>query len=107
MLPSRHGHFHPILFLPVNMVELPQQHANTTVYWLQTLPLPIVAKSSILNVAEFLDPSLKTLPCTKTSPVSCENQSFFLSRNVANYIESHCVFLCYFLQYDEVFLSAF
>ena len=34
MLPSRHGHFYPILFLPVNMVQLPQQHANTTVYWL-------------------------------------------------------------------------
>ena len=39
--------------------------------------LPIFSKSSISNVAEFLDPSLKTLPCTKASPVSCENQSFF------------------------------
>ena len=27
--------------------------------------LPIVAKSSILNVATFLDPSLKASPCTK------------------------------------------
>ena len=26
MPPSRHGHFHPILILPVKMVELPQQH---------------------------------------------------------------------------------
>ena len=34
MLPSRHGYFHPILILPVKMVELPQQHANTTVHWL-------------------------------------------------------------------------
>ena len=34
MPPSRHGHFHPILILPVKMVELPQQHANTTVHWL-------------------------------------------------------------------------
>ena len=34
MLPSRHGHFYPILILPVNMVELPQQHANITVHWL-------------------------------------------------------------------------
>ena len=30
---SRHGHFHLILILPVNMVELPQQHANI-VHWL-------------------------------------------------------------------------
>ena len=37
--------------LPVKMVELPQQHVNTTVPWLQTLPLPILANSSILNVA--------------------------------------------------------
>ena len=34
ILPSRHGHFHPILILPVKMVELLQQHAKTTVYWL-------------------------------------------------------------------------
>ena len=34
MPPSRHGHFHPILILPVKIVELPQQHANTTVHWL-------------------------------------------------------------------------
>ena len=42
---------------------------------------PIVTnccKSSILNMAKFLDPSLKTSPCTKTSPVSCKNQSFFI-----------------------------
>ena len=32
MPPSRHGHFHPILFLYVKMVELVQQHANTTVH---------------------------------------------------------------------------
>ena len=64
-------------------------------------------KLNILNVAEFLDPSLKTLPCTKTSPVLCEKKSFFLFRNVANFIESHCVFLSYFLQYDEVFFIDF
>ena len=29
------------------------------------------------HVTEFLDPSLKTLPCTKTSPGSCENRSFY------------------------------
>ena len=55
---SRHGHFHLILILPVNMVELPQQHANI-VHWLQVLPLPIVAKSSILNIAESLEPFFK------------------------------------------------
>ena len=44
MPPLRHGHFHDILILPVKMVELLQQHANTTVYWLKTLPLPIIAK---------------------------------------------------------------
>ena len=42
------------------------------------LLLLIVAESSILNVAEFLDAPLQTLPYTKTTPVSCENQSFFL-----------------------------
>ena len=26
--PSRHGHFHTILILPVKIIELPQQHAN-------------------------------------------------------------------------------
>ena len=34
MPPSKHGHFHPILILPVKMVELPQQHASTNVHWL-------------------------------------------------------------------------
>ena len=97
-------YFHLILILPVKMVELPQQHANTTDQWLQTLPLPTVAKNSFLNRVEFLDPSLKTWPCTKTSLVLCENQVFFwLFWNDA-FIESHCVFLCYFLQCDEVFL---
>ena len=33
MLPLRHGHFHPILILPVKMVELLQRHADTTVNW--------------------------------------------------------------------------
>ena len=33
----------------------------------QFLPLPIVAKNPNLNAAEFLDPSSRTLPYTKTS----------------------------------------
>ena len=47
MPPSRHDHFHPVLILPV--------------------------KSSVLNVVQFLDPSLKTSPCINTSPVPCDN----------------------------------
>ena len=75
MPPSRHGHFHPILILPVMMVELPQQHAI----------------------------HMETSPQTKTSPVLCENQSFFFISKCFH----HCVFLCYFLQYDAVFLIRF
>ena len=104
MLHSRHSHFHLILIFPLKMVELLQQHANT-VYWLQALLLPIIAKSSILNMAEFLDSFLKTLPCTKTSLVLCEFQSFLLLfQNAATFVKSHWVFLCYFLQPDEAFL---
>ena len=66
--------------------------------------MPIAVKSSILNEAEFLDPSLKTWPCMKTSLVFCENQTFFLLFwTVATFTESHCVF-CHFLQDDEVFV---
>ena len=65
-------------------------------------PLVVSPETSISNVAEFLDPSLKTSPCTKTSPVSCENKSsFLLFRNVATFIENHCVLLCYLLQYHD------
>ena len=34
MPPPWHGHFQPILVLPLKMVELSQQHANTTGHWL-------------------------------------------------------------------------
>ena len=68
---------------------------------------PIVGKSSFLNMAEFLNPSLKTSPCTATSPVSCKNKSFFLSfRNVVTFIKIRFVFLYYFLSNDEVLLSS-
>ena len=40
------------------------------------LQLPIVTKSSILNVEEILDPPLKTSPCMKTILVSCETSLF-------------------------------
>ena len=66
------------------MVKLPQQDANTVLLIVSPsdgalskfLPLPIVAKSSILNVAEFLGPPLKSSPCMKTSPVLCEISLF-------------------------------
>ena len=101
---SRCSHFHPILILPLKMVELPQQHANND-HWLQAPQLPIAAKSSILNIAEFLDSPLKTSLCTKTSLILSEFQSFLLLlQNVTTFIKSHQFFLCYFLQHDEVFL---
>ena len=54
-------------------------------------------------MAEFLDLSLKTSPWTETSPISCENQSFFLLfRNVVAFIKSRY----YFLAYDEVRLCS-
>ena len=54
-------------------------------------------------MAEFLDPSLKSLPCTETSLVLYENQYFsLLFQNVATFIKSHCVFLCYFSWNDDV-----
>ena len=60
-------------------------------------------KSSILNVAEFLDLSLRDSPCTENSPVLCENQSFFLLfRNVVAFIKS----LYYLLPYDKVRLCS-
>ena len=97
----RHGHFHPILILHVKIVKLLQQHASTTVHYQ-------VAKSSVLNEAEFWDPSMKTLPCTKTSQLSCENQLFFLLfRNVAIFIESHCVFLLLFTVWWSIFDQPF
>ena len=70
------------------------------------LLLPIVAKSSIINVAQFLDPPLKTLPYTKTSSVSCFMSFFLLFWNMATFMQSYCIFLSSFLQYDEVFLSS-
>ena len=67
------------------------------------LQLPIVGKRSILNVAEFLDLSLKTSPCTESCPVTCESHSFFLLfRNVVAFVKN----LYYFLPYDEVLLCS-
>ena len=85
-----------------------QVSAETCKYYCPLFVNPTITnyyKEFILNMAEFWDRFLKISPCMKTSLILCENQSFFLLfRNVATFIESHCVFLCYFLQYDEVFL---
>ena len=94
MPPSGHGHFHPILILPVKMVELPQQYANTTYG-------PSVVNFAVTSCCKKFHFKLGRVP----GSASCENESFFiLIQNVATFIESHFVFLCYFLQYDEVFL---
>ena len=61
------------------------------------LPIPIVAKKSILNVAEFLDPPLKTLPCMKTSLVSCESSLFSYFEMWLPLSKCGNLFLCYFL----------
>ena len=75
--------------------------AATYKYYCPLVVNPIITNSwkklHLLNVAEFLGPSLQTSPSMKTSSVSCGNQSFFfLFRNVATFIESCFVFLCYF-----------
>ena len=106
--PSRHGHFHLLLILPVKMVEL---RSNMPILSIGCIPLckflslPIVAKSSILNVTDLLDPPLKNSPCMKTSPDSCETIFFKLFWNVAHFIQSRCIFLLLW-QYDEVFLGS-
>ena len=70
--------------------------------------ITIVVKSSILNVAEFLDPSLKTSPCRKTRPISSENHSFFLLfQNIATFIESHCFSLLLFTAWWSIFDKPF
>ena len=61
MLLSRHRYFHQILILShycSNMQVLLSIGCKAYLYQ--------VAKSSILNEAEFWDPSLKMPPCTKT-----------------------------------------
>ena len=91
----RHGYSHPILVLPVKMVELPQQHVNTTVPWLQTLPLPILANSSILNVAGI---------CLWKRRHARKPVFFSYYFEILPPLLTVIVFFCYFLQYDDVFL---
>ena len=96
---SRHDHFHPILILPINLVQLLKQHENTS-HWLLALPLPIVAKSFILKTSVF-----ENFVMYLNQSGLCENQSFFLLfQNAMTFTKNHQVFLCYFLQHDEVFL---
>ena len=75
---------------------------------LLSILLPTAEKSFFLNVAEFLDPSLKSHHAWKLVWFRMKTSLFLLFQNAATFIENHCVFLCYFLQYDEVFFwSAF
>ena len=69
-------------------------------------PWAVSPETSISNVAEFLDLSLKTSPCTKTSPVSCEKQSFsLLFWNLATFIEGQCVFLLLLTVWWSILIS--
>ena len=85
MPPLRHDHFHPILTFLVKMVELPQQHANTTLSWLETLPLPIVSMSSVLNVAELLVCLSKHRHPRKLVRFYVKTNIFLLFQNVATF----------------------
>ena len=63
----------------------------------QIQELCCILDEALVNVAEFLDLSLKTSPHTETNLVSRENQYFFLLfQNVVTVIKSHFVFLNYF-----------
>ena len=102
MLLSRHDHFHPILNFACKDSQI---IAGTCKYFCSLVLNPTITKLQRAPSQMFLDLSLKILPCTKTSLFSCKNQSFILLfQNVTTFIKSHCVFLCYFLQYGEVFL---
>ena len=91
-LPSRQCHFHPILILFVEMVELLQQNANTTVYWLKTLPLPIVATGFKFCLWKHRHAQKLVGFCVKSGFV----WKPVLIQNIANFVESHCVFLLLF-----------
>ena len=62
-----------------------------------------ILDEALLNVEEFLDPSLKTSPCTKTSMFSCEYQFFFLFRNLVTFIERHFIFSVAFYRMMKYF----
>ena len=98
MPPSRHGHFHPILILPVKMVKLLQQHAKITVHFITNCWKELLPKCSRVLRSIF-----EKSPCMKTSLISYENQSFFYYFEMLPLLLEVIVFLCYFLQYDEVF----
>ena len=69
---------------------------------------PLVINLTITSdVVEFLDPSLKMSPFTKTSPVLCENQSFFLSLEALHLYRKSFCFSCTFYSMMIYFWSAF
>ena len=61
------------------------------------LPIPVVAKNSILNVVEFLDLPLKTSPCMKTSLISWETSLFSYFEMWLPLTKCGYLFLYYFL----------
>ena len=64
-------------------------------------------KLNILNVAEFLGPSLKTLPCTKTSPVLCEKVFFLIPKCCQLYWKSLCFSQLLFTVWWSIFYRLF
>ena len=61
MSPLRHGHFHLVLILPVKMVQLSQQYANTTY-------CPLVVSPTITNCCKEFH-----LKCGRVPMPVCEN----------------------------------
>ena len=82
-------------------IEIRGTSKNLVARWspLQLSSITNCWKEFHLNVAEFLELSLKTSPCMETSLVLCENQPFFL-------LYQNMVTLHYFLPYDEVLLCS-
>ena len=90
--------------------NLASKHGGVNTATCQYFPLVVgptitnCCKRTILNIGKFLDPSLKTLACMKTSPVLCENQSFFYYFKMWLPLLKVIKFFCFLLQHDEVFL---
>ena len=71
------------------------------------LPLPTIAKITILNVVEFLDLPLKTLPFMKASLVSCETSLFLISKCCQLYQKSLCFSLLVFTAWWTILVQPF
>ena len=103
MPPSRHGHFHPILILPVKTVKLLQQHAKITVHFITNCWKELLPKCSRVLRSIF-----EKSPCMKTSLISYENQLFFvISKCCHFYWKSLCFSLLLFTIWWSIFLISF